>query len=128
MPPAPRAARVPLPTPPCPLCGQPLAPVALDGQTPPWLCATDSRGFWPSELEAAALLDPVRRDFGRVSRAVVAAARGDADAARIRGTGVGPDLLPYLDDEQLANLASRKLAAGFAAQVGAESKARRGQP
>lgn len=112
--------------PPCPLCGKPLLAVALGADTAPWLCLGDARGFWQAELDAANLLDPVGRHFGKATAAVQAAMLAERDTAVVRGTSARPDTLPLLTDDQLTQLVTVKdLAAGFVGQVKAEQQRRK---
>lgn len=54
----------------CPDDGSQLQAVALDANTPPWLCANCHRGWWNAELTASARAryNPLLRDFGTPDR------------------------------------------------------------
>lgn len=117
---------MPVQVPRCPLCGGELLAVALGPDTAPWLCVRDSRGFWQAELDATALLNKRRRDYGNATRDVLDAVHDERASADVRGTSVRPDTLPLIPDDQLTDLTTRQLAAGFVAQVHAEQARRKG--
>lgn len=51
---------------PCPICKAELETIDSEGNTPPYLCRTCSRGWWKNEItpRARALFRPDMRDFG----------------------------------------------------------------
>lgn len=120
---------MPVQPPRCPACGGELLAVALGADTPPWLCPRDSRGWWQAELDSAQFFNVHRRDYGRATEHVLAAAEEERGTAEVRGTSARPDTLPLLSDDALADLSTRQLAAGFVAQVKAEQQRRKaGKP
>lgn len=101
MPPPPKTAPDAPPT--CPHDEQPLTPVEAGPQTPPWLCESCSRLWWPSELTPASrkAWDPKTRSYARgeagdmarlhaqVDRAEKVTAHENRLRARERGSGRG---------------------------------------
>ena len=96
----------------CLQCGGQLAPVALDPQTAPWLCAPCGLGFFSAELSPAArsTYRPLFRDHGTGPDADAIHATRDAELAEahVRGTSARLDQIDSLTDGQLAFLAGRK--------------------
>lgn len=93
----------------CPKCGGQLAPVALDPQTAPWLCASCGLGFFAAELSPAArsAYRPQFRDHGTSAHAIHLARDAELAEAHARGTSARDDQIGILDDGQLAFVASR---------------------
>ncbi len=113
----------------CPNCGAPVTLVALGAQSAPWGCWRCSRGWWPSELSAAARVSwrPVHKDFGHgpVGRLVRAAVDVDRATAAKYGTSALPDRLALLDAATLKRLsADRRVDVTFRGWVQAEITAR----
>lgn len=115
----------------CPGCGGVLRPVVLDATSAPWLCHSCSRGWWPSELSAAAraVWRAGYKDFGvgGDGRAIAEAVTVDVAAAAARGCSTLVEQLGVLDVGQLRSLADRPgVAAGFRAAVDGELTVRGG--
>jgi hypothetical protein len=111
----------------CPSCGSELTAVALDGDTPPWLCTICSRGWWDSGLANSSSYDPLRHDWGNQTQKVLAAIDQEHKAATVRGTGASEQSAQFLPLEVLKGLASQPLDKAFAAKVQAELRRRGGK-
>lgn len=70
----------------CPICHDPLEPIALPrGDTPPWNCPRDARSFWEAELTVVArdAFDPDTRTYrADVRRDIMAAVESECRAHR----------------------------------------------
>lgn len=114
----------------CPNCGQQLAPVALDPQAAPWLCAVCSRGWWVSELSVVARVGWDHRTCSfqwSVLRGTVAPARvAEWLSAEARGTSLLPEQFMLVTVAQLARAAADpRVSASYAAQIEAAITARK---
>lgn len=105
----------------CPKCGAQLAPVALDPQTAPWLCAGCHRGYWAPELSTRAR-EAFRHghdDWGIARpewlRLAVTAERDEAEA---RGTSLREDQFVHAPRELLA-ATSKRVRGPFAEAIAA---------
>lgn len=92
----------------CPRCSSQLQPVALDGQSAPWLCGQCRLGFFATELSADArrLYRPRHSDFGFGAPAIALRAAVDQEqaAARTRGTSLREDQLSLVPAASLKAL------------------------
>ena len=93
----------------CPECGATLQPVALDPDTPPWLCPISKLGWWVAELEApmrASWQSRTRSFDFRVLGSLKAKIDQERASAATLGTSVRVDQLPRLDLTTLQAIAT----------------------
>ena len=94
-------------SPTCPECGATLQPVALDPDTPPWLCPISHLGWWVCELETPMRSEwhsPTRAFSHKVTPALREAVRQERADAAVLGTSARPDQLSRLPLSALQNL------------------------
>lgn len=114
----------------CPKCGKPLAPVALDPDTAPWLCNECHRGFWSAELTdvARARYRHRHHDWGQgaPAQAIRRSVQTEWLQAHARGASLRPDQLRAAHKDHLIGLRDSGLTFSddFAEAVATELEAR----